>query len=44
MRDDQLTVRATLLVDHPPVAPAFAYRFDATDRSIVISGDTARSD
>src|SRR6202795_1539144 len=33
MRDDQITVRATL-VDHPPVVPAFAYRFDAPDRSI----------
>ena len=43
MRDDQVTVRATL-VDHPPVVPSFAYRFDAADRSIVISGDTARSD
>jgi ribonuclease BN (tRNA processing enzyme) len=43
MRDDQVTVRATL-VDHPPMVPAFAYRFDAADRSIVISGDTARSD
>ncbi len=43
LRDDQMTVR-TALVDHPPVAPAFAYRFDAADRSIVISGDTARSD
>jgi ribonuclease BN (tRNA processing enzyme) len=32
------------LVDHPPVVPAFAYRFDTPDRSIVISGDTARSD
>lgn len=32
------------LVDHPPVEPAFAYRFDTPDRSIVISGDTARSD
>jgi ribonuclease BN (tRNA processing enzyme) len=29
--------------DHPPVVPAFAYRFDASDRSIVISGDTAPS-
>src|SRR5256886_5361062 len=43
VRDDQMTVRATL-VDHPPVVPAFAYRFEAADRSIVISGDTARSD
>lgn len=41
-RDDNVTVRAAL-VDHPPVKPAFAYRFDAPDRSIVISGDTRRS-
>jgi ribonuclease BN (tRNA processing enzyme) len=32
------------VVDHPPVVPAFAYRFDAPDRSIVISGDTSPSD
>jgi ribonuclease BN (tRNA processing enzyme) len=32
------------LVDHPLVTPAFAYRFDAADRSIVISGDTRLSD
>ena len=32
------------LVDHPPIVPAFAYRFDTPDRSIVISGDTARSE
>lgn len=31
-------------VDHEPGLPSFAYRFDALDRSIVISGDTARSD
>lgn len=41
MKDDDLKVTATL-VDHPPVVPAFAYRFDALDRSIVISGDTTR--
>jgi ribonuclease BN (tRNA processing enzyme) len=43
MSDGNMKVTATL-VDHPPVVPAFAYRFDARDRSIVISGDTARSD
>lgn len=43
MRDDEMTVRSAV-VHHPPVSPAFAYRFDAADRSIVISGDTARSD
>ena len=43
MQDDNVKVTATL-VDHPPVVPAFAYRFDAADRSIVISGDTAKND
>ena len=31
-------------VEHPPVTPAFAYRFDCPDRSIVFSGDTRPSD
>jgi len=43
MSDDNVKVTAAL-VDHPPVVPAFAYRFDARDRSIVISGDTAPSE
>jgi len=43
MQDDVVKVTCAL-VDHPIVKPAFAYRFDAADRSIVISGDTARSD
>ena len=30
-------------VRHPPITQAYAYRFDAADRSIVISGDTAFS-
>ncbi len=42
MRDANVTVTAAL-VDHPPVRPAFAYRFDCPDRSIVISGDTRPS-
>jgi len=42
MRDDQMRVTAAL-VEHAPVVPAFAYRFDAADRSIVISGDTSPS-
>jgi ribonuclease BN (tRNA processing enzyme) len=29
------------LVNHPPVVPALAYRFDFPDRSIVFSGDTS---
>jgi ribonuclease BN (tRNA processing enzyme) len=40
LQDDRLKVTAAL-VHHPPMAHAFAYRFDAADRSIVISGDTA---
>ncbi len=43
MQDDRVKVTAAL-AHHPPVVPAFAYRFDTADRSIVISGDTARSD
>jgi ribonuclease BN (tRNA processing enzyme) len=43
MQDDNVKVTAAL-VSHPPVTPAFAFRFDTSDRSIVISGDTARSD
>jgi ribonuclease BN (tRNA processing enzyme) len=31
------------IVHHPPLVPAFAYRFDARDRSIAISGDTSPS-
>ena len=40
MQDDQVRVAATL-VQHPPVRPALAYRFDFPDRSIAFSGDTA---
>jgi ribonuclease BN (tRNA processing enzyme) len=43
MQDEHVKV-TTALVRHPPVVPAFGYRFDAADRSIVISGDTAPSE
>jgi ribonuclease BN (tRNA processing enzyme) len=42
MHDENVKVTAAL-VDHPPVRPAFAYRFDCPDRSIVFSGDTRPS-
>lgn len=40
--DGALRVTATL-VNHPPVVPALAYRFDTPQRSIVFSGDTVYS-
>ena len=43
MQDENVKVSAAL-VDHPPVEPAFAYRFDCPDRSIVVSGDTRPSE
>ena len=43
MHDDNVRVTAAV-VHHPPIVPAFAYRFDAEDRSIVISGDTTPSE
>lgn len=43
LQDERVKVTCAL-VDHPLVKPALAYRFDAADRSIVISGDTRRSD
>jgi ribonuclease BN (tRNA processing enzyme) len=40
--DERVRVTAAL-VDHPPVVPSFAYRFDSAGRSVVISGDTRYS-
>ncbi len=42
-QDERVKVTAAL-VHHPPVTPAFAYRFDTPDRSIVFSGDTTPVD
>jgi Beta-lactamase superfamily domain len=41
--DARVRVTATL-VDHAPVFPSFAFRFDTDDGSITFSGDTAPSD
>jgi ribonuclease BN (tRNA processing enzyme) len=43
MDDGNLKVTAAV-VPHPLIDLALAYRFDSSDRSIVISGDTAPSD
>ncbi|MEO5823999.1 MAG: MBL fold metallo-hydrolase [Vicinamibacteraceae bacterium] len=42
-QDEHVKVTGAI-VKHPPVVPAFGYRFDTADRSIVFSGDTAPSD
>jgi ribonuclease Z len=34
---------SAFLVDHPPIVPAYGYRFDYKGRSLVISGDTKKS-
>ena len=39
MQDDNVKV-TSVVVQHPPVTPAFGYRFDFPDRSIAFSGDT----
>ena len=43
MQDERVKVTAAL-VDHPPVVPALAFRFDGPERSVVFSGDTNKSD
>jgi len=43
MQDANVKVTAAQ-VEHPLVKPAFAYRFDCPDRSIVFSGDTRPSE
>jgi ribonuclease Z len=39
LKDGELTITA-IRVAHDPISPAFGYRFDYKDRSVVISGDT----
>ncbi|HEY3131268.1 MAG TPA: MBL fold metallo-hydrolase [Acidobacteriota bacterium] len=39
LQNDEVKVTAAL-VHHPPIKQAYAFRFDAKDRSLVISGDT----
>jgi ribonuclease BN (tRNA processing enzyme) len=43
MSDDRVTVSA-ILVQHPPVFPSFAFRFDTEHGSVVFSGDTTLTD
>lgn len=41
--DERVKVSA-ILVEHPPVAPAFAFRFDTKRGSVTISGDTTETE
>ncbi|WP_238439347.1 MBL fold metallo-hydrolase [Microbacterium sp. JZ31] len=41
--DDRVRVSA-ILVEHPPIAPAFAFRIDAEEGSVTFSGDTCETD
>ncbi|MDF1765977.1 MAG: MBL fold metallo-hydrolase [Gammaproteobacteria bacterium] len=43
LEEDGLKITA-FLVQHAPVVPAYGYRFDYKGRSLVISGDTTKSD
>lgn len=40
MQNDEVKV-TSCRVRHPPITEAYAFRFDAKDRSVVLSGDTA---
>ena len=42
MQSDDVKITSAL-VAHPPITHAYAYRFDAWDRSVVVSGDTSYS-
>jgi len=42
-QDERVRVEA-LLVPHPPVVPAYAFKFTSRDRVVVFSGDTAYSE
>src|SRR5882724_1508267 len=42
LEEGGLRIRA-FAVDHRPVVPAYGYRFDYRGRSVVVSGDTAKS-
>lgn len=39
--EDEVVRVTAILVKHPPMAPAFGFRFDTADGSVTISGDTA---
>lgn len=43
MQDENVKVTCAV-VQHPPVTPAYGYRFDFPDRSIAFSGDTVAVD
>lgn len=38
--EDEVVRVSAILVEHPPIFPAFAFRFDTASGSVVVSGDT----
>ena len=40
LKNDEVKITSCRVL-HPPIAQSYAYRFDARDRSVVVSGDTA---
>ncbi|MFF0905571.1 UNVERIFIED_CONTAM: MBL fold metallo-hydrolase [Kocuria sp. CPCC 205316] len=41
--EDEFVRVSAILVEHPPIFPAFAFRFDTAYGSVVVSGDTTES-
>ena len=44
VHQDELVTISAILVQHAPVFPAFAFRFDTPEGSVVVSGDTGPCD
>ena len=42
--EDELVRVTAILVDHPPMFPAYAFRFETPDGSVTLSGDTTASE
>src|SRR5699024_12690661 len=38
--EDELVTVSAILVEHPPIAPAFGFRFETAAGSVTFSGDT----
>lgn len=41
---DELVTVSAILVEHPPIAPAFGFRFETAEGSVTFSGDTTETE